>query len=95
MGRPRSPHAIERDEHVLLQLYSAFPRGRRSAVLAEILQVDQRFVRYSLDRLRRRGLVERRDGYQWYATPISLTGELRWPNPPLSAHESHETAPRA
>jgi hypothetical protein len=67
IGRPRLPEVIERDEQVLAAVVEhGSEAGVRTAALRRACDLEHAPLVHSLNRLRRAGKVERRDGYRWW-----------------------------
>lgn len=72
IGRPRTPEVVERDEQVLTVVRKNHEHGVRTATIrAECGIENPLMVVHSLNRLRREGKVERRDGYRWWPTSVA------------------------
>lgn len=69
VGRPRVPEVVARDERILAAVNAHVEDGVRVTDLATELDIRQALVVHALNRLRREGLVVRRDGYRWW--PLS------------------------
>jgi hypothetical protein len=67
IGRPRTPEVVDRDERVLAIVREHDQTGVRTATIRERCSIENSLlVVHSLNRLRREGKVERRDGYRWW-----------------------------
>jgi hypothetical protein len=67
IGRPRPPETVERDDKVLAAVVElGSENGVRTANLRTKTGLDKMPLVHSLNRLRRSGKVDRRDGYRWW-----------------------------
>lgn len=70
IGRPRPAETVERDEQVLAAVKElGAEHGVRTSGLRERCNLEAMPLVHSLNRLRRAGKVERREGYRWW--PLS------------------------
>ncbi len=67
IGRPRPVDVVERDDKVLAAVVDlGSENGVRTSALRLRLELGHAPLVHSLNRLRRAGKVERRDGYRWW-----------------------------